>query len=124
MTRILVVDDEFQMRELMKAYLENAGYVVDVAEHGKEALEKLRKESFDLVILDLSMPEVGGLDVLKILRNNPKHRRLPVLMCTSSSVTREVDSVFEAGANGYLVKSMFDEKKIVEKVKSVLPKPT
>lgn len=104
MAHILIVDDEDSIRELIKEVLGMDGHTFEGAANGKEALELIRKQKFDLVILDRNMPQMTGIQALAILRANPAYKDLKVLMCTSASVTREVDEAFEAGANDYILK--------------------
>lgn len=104
MAHILVVDDEESIRELIKEVLAMDGHTFDMASNGSEALEHIRKKPFDLVILDRNMPTMSGIQALEVLRANPKYKALKVLMCTSSSVTKEIDEAFAAGANDYVLK--------------------
>ena len=76
------------------------------AADGTEALAVLRGETFDLAIIDRNMPGISGIDVVKIIRLNPKISRMKILMCTSSSVNKEVDEAFESGANDYILKPL------------------
>jgi CheY-like chemotaxis protein len=120
MPKILVADDDFYIREFIKTVLESQEYWVDTAENGQQALEKLRQNHFDLAILDMKMPILDGLDALRIIRHDARLQKLPVLVCTNVTVTREVEDAFKAGANGYIVKTMLDAKKILDKVKVTL----
>ena len=104
MARILVVDDEDSIRELIKEVLSMDGHTLETAGDGAQALELIRKTNFDLVILDRNMPTMTGIQALAILRSNPSYKGLKVLMCTSASVTKEVDEAFAAGANDYILK--------------------
>jgi len=79
-TRILVVDDEVQITRVLRAYLEQAGFAVSTAYDGREALRLARQESPDLIILDLMLPEVDGLDVCRALR---KESGVPIIMLTA-----------------------------------------
>lgn len=104
MAKILIVDDEPSLRELLKDYLELAGHSVETAETGMEGLTKLREGRFQLATLDVDMPSMSGLDVLKLIRRDPKLARLPVLMCTARDMMSSVDDAFDEGASGYIVK--------------------
>ena len=83
--KILVVDDERQVVRLVQVNLERAGYEVITAFNGKDALKKIELENPDLVILDVVMPKMDGIQVLKILLKNPATHELPVLMLTSKA---------------------------------------
>jgi len=102
--RILVVDDKRMNRLLLGRGLEQQGHAVAFAEDGQEALDRLRREEFDLMLLDVLMPRVDGFEVLREMRNDPRLRDLPVIV---TSALDELDSVvkcIELGAEDYLTK--------------------
>ena len=101
---VLIVDDDPVMRRLTTRALQNDGYVLTEATNGREALEVMRRETPDLVILDFVMPELDGLDVLRALRADPATVSLPVLMLTSQSDEGSTRAGFDAGATDYLTK--------------------
>jgi CheY-like chemotaxis protein/phosphoribosyl 1,2-cyclic phosphodiesterase len=102
--RVLIVDDDPVMRRLTRGALENDGYILTEAANGREALELVRREAPDLVILDFVMPELDGLDVLRVLRADPTTVSLPVLMLTSQADEDSTRAGFEVGATDYLTK--------------------
>ncbi len=103
--RILVVDDSKLARTLVKNALLDAGFeVVGEAVNGREALRSIADERPDLVVLDLEMPEMPGLDVLRELRSAPATLHLPVLILTVSGNEAATSASFEAGADDYLTK--------------------
>ena len=89
-TRVLTVDDEGHILELLKYNLESSGYEVVQAETGEEALEIIEKEKIDLVLLDLMLPGIDGLEVLKRIRTNETYKRLPIIMLTAKSDRKSV----------------------------------
>ncbi len=115
---ILVVDDEKNIRDLLKFNFENEGYDVVVAKDGKEALEKV-KESIDLVVLDLMLPEIDGLNVCKKIRNDEKLGDLPIIMLTAKS--EDIDRIIglELGADDYVTKP-FNTRELIARVKALL----
>lgn len=115
-TNILVVDDETQIRAVVRLYLENEGFLVDEAANGQEALAKLKDGTYDLLILDLMMPEVDGWQVCRQVR---KESDLPIIMLTARG--EEFDRVlgFELGTDDYLVKP-FSTRELVARVKALL----
>lgn len=116
--RILVVDDEKNIRDLLKFNLENEGYNVIEAKDGKEALEKV-KDNIDLVVLDLMLPEIDGLNVCKKIRNDEKLGNLPIIMLTAKS--EEIDRIIglELGADDYVTKP-FNTRELIARVKALL----
>ena len=117
--KILVVEDDYDIRTLLGFHLRNAGYTYLEAEDGRVALELIRKEDIDLVILDLMLPEIGGLDILKYIRYESQKKKLPVII--ASALTEDVDIVtaLELGADDYITKP-FSPRVLIAKVKSVL----
>jgi len=124
--RVLIVDDDPVMRRLTTRALQNDGYVLTEATNGREALEVMRRETPDLVILDFVMPELDGLDVLRALRADPATVSLPVLMLTSQSDEGSTRAGFDAGATDYLTKP-FSSPQLSARVRACLtraPKPS
>jgi DNA-binding response OmpR family regulator len=117
--KILVVDDEPDALELIGFNLKGAGYEVITAEDGNSALRKARSHRPALILLDLMIPEVDGLEVCKILRRDPETSGLPIIMVTAKA--GEVDRVLglELGANDYITKP-FSPRELVLRVKNLL----
>ncbi len=116
---ILIVDDEPDAIELIRFNLKAAGYDVLTAEDGEEALRKARQHIPDLIVLDLMLPEVDGLEVCKILRRDPATAATPILMLTAKAA--EIDRVLglELGADDYVTKP-FSPRELVLRVKALL----
>lgn len=102
--RLLVVDDNKVNRILLARGLEGQGHKVATAENGKQALEKLRSDSFDLVLLDIEMPEMNGYQVLEICLQDPELRDIPIIMTSSLDEIESVVKCVELGAEDYLNK--------------------
>ncbi len=117
--RILVVDDEPDAIELIRFNLKASGYDVITAEDGEEALLKARKFSPDLILLDVMLPEVDGLEVCKILRRDPGTASLPIIMLTAKA--SEIDRVLglEFGADDYVTKP-FSPRELMLRVRNLL----
>ena len=115
--RILLVDDEADFLEVIKNRLEVNGYQVITASDGKEALELLKKEKVDAVLLDILMPQMNGIETLKQIREDNK--QLPVFMLTAYSDKINFGLANDLGASGYIVKTS-DLQKEIENVNSVL----
>jgi DNA-binding response OmpR family regulator len=117
--KILVVDDEPDAVELVAFNLRAAGYEVTTATDGAEALRKARDQLPDLMVLDLMLPEVDGLEVCKILRRNPATMAIPIIMLTAKAA--EIDRVLglELGADDYVAKP-FSPRELVLRIKNLL----
>jgi CheY-like chemotaxis protein/HPt (histidine-containing phosphotransfer) domain-containing protein len=119
-SRVLVVDDALTAREFERSLLERAGYEVEVAIDGREALDRLATGSFDLVVADVDMPGIDGLRLTERIRAEPTLAGLPVVIVTSSSDEADRRRGLEAGANGYMVKSSLDDGALLEEVERAL----
>ena len=118
--RILVVDDEVDLTEAIARGLRRQGYAVDTAINGEEAIEKSSYTAYDLVCLDLTMPDIDGLEVCKILRKDPPEGIIPrILMLTARDTIEERIAGLDVGADDYLVKPFaFDE--LAARIRSLL----
>lgn len=116
---ILVVDDQFQNVELLEAYLAPQGYEIVKASSGAEALEKISVNSIDLILLDIMMPHMSGLEVLEKLRANEKTRRVPVVMVTVLKETEDKIKALEAGCDDFISKPV-DKIELLARVKAML----
>ena len=87
--RILTVDDSPSMRQMVRMTLETAGYDVEEAEDGVDALEKLQGKQVDMMISDLNMPRMNGLDLVRQVRGQPQHKFIPIIMLTTESLSHQ-----------------------------------
>ncbi|MGO4896743.1 response regulator transcription factor [Clostridium perfringens] len=117
--KVLIVDDEEHIRELIKFNLKKEGYDIEVAINGVEALNIIREIKFDLILLDLMLPEIDGLEVCKEIRRNEETSDIPVMMITAKG--EEFDKVLglELGADDYITKP-FSIRELMARVKALL----
>lgn len=117
--KILVVDDEEDLRDLISYNLAKEGFDVTTATDGAEALSAIRKTHFDLVVLDLMLPGLQGMELCRIIRNNPKTENLPIIMLTAKG--EEVDRILglETGADDYISKP-FSPRELIARIRAVL----
>ena len=117
--RVLIVEDEPDIRDLLAFHLEREGYHVTRSRSGADALRQIRARPPDLILLDLMLPELGGLDVCRRLRQDPRTASVPIVMLTARG--EEVDRILglELGADDYIVKP-FSPKEVVARVRAVL----
>jgi two-component system chemotaxis sensor kinase CheA len=116
--RILLAEDSPFFRSMIKNYLTGAGYEVEATENGKEALNKLASEKFDLIITDLEMPEIDGFELIKEIRANPDYKNIPIIVVTSLAGEDIRRKVFDIGANSYEVK--LNREKLLEEIENLL----
>jgi two-component system KDP operon response regulator KdpE len=113
---ILVVDDEPQIRRVMRATLSAEGYTIVEARNGQEALEKVRSERPDLVILDLNMPNMDGIEACREIRSSSK---VPIIMLTVRSAEKDKVRALDAGADDYVVKP-FSIQELLARIRAAL----
>lgn len=115
-TRILVVDDEPQLRRVLRSTLSALGFVVADADGGETALERVREETFDLVLLDINMPGLSGLEICRALRARSE---VSILMVTVRNRAEDKIQALDAGADGYVTKP-FDVNELLARIRAVL----
>jgi DNA-binding response OmpR family regulator len=117
--RVLVVDDDRDIRDLVTFKLQQAGYEVRQAEDGLQALDAVREWAPDLVVLDVMMPGLSGIDVTRELRADPTTAATPVILLTAKAQEADVETGFVTGADDYVVKP-FSPRELVSRVQAVL----
>jgi two-component system response regulator RegX3 len=120
MTKILIIEDEISFSEALSFLLEKEGYSTVVAETGKQGLDAFKSDNFDLVLLDLMIPEVSGIDVCRTIRSTSA---VPIIMLTAKD--SEIDKVvgLELGADDYVTKP-YSSRELVARIKAVLRRGT
>ena len=118
--KAMTVDDSKTMRDMVSFTLKGAGFEVIEAGDGKEAITVLGNNKVDVIITDLNMPNMNGIELIKALRGNPVHQHTPILMLTTESDGGKKDEGKNAGATGWLVKP-FDPAKLISVVNKVCP---
>lgn len=96
------------------------GFEVVMAENGKEAIQKLETIVPDIILLDIVMPYVDGVEALRSIKRDPRLKNVPIIMLTNLSEKEKVEEVLNMGANDYLIKSHFTPTEVMDKVKKVL----
>lgn len=116
---ILTVDDSASIRMTTKIALSNAGYQVTEAVDGADGLSRAKSGSFDLIVTDLNMPNMNGLEMIEALRQSPAHTGIPIIFLTTESDAEMKSRAKSAGATGWVTKP-FDPENLVKIVKKVL----
>ncbi|MBK8807080.1 MAG: response regulator [Bacteroidales bacterium] len=117
--KILIVDDSESIREVVKFTLENEGFEVLVGNDGKDALRFFDGRDLDMLITDLHMPEMNGIELIKEVRLKEEYKRIPILFLTTESQTQKKMEAKEAGATGWIVKP-FVPVKLIDAVNKVM----
>lgn len=120
--KILIVDDDMILREMYEARLKEENFTIISASDGEEALEKITNEKPNLIVLDIMMPKVNGIDVMKKIRENEETANIPIILLTA--LAKEIDKLKEMMKNydAYLVKSEIMPGEVVKKIKESLEK--
>ena len=119
MKKILIADDRSEVVELVKVTLEGKGYQSIDASDGREALEKIKREKPDLVLLDIVMPKMDGFEVLSKLRKDPKTKDIPIIMLTAKGQKLDQEKGKELGATGYIIKP-FSPSALLKRIEEIL----
>jgi CheY-like chemotaxis protein len=118
--RILVAEDDRFLRRGCENSLLKKGYTVTLAADGEEAMQAIRAQAPDLVLLDLLMPKVMGMEVLRFLKSQEATRNIPVLILTNSSKESDVAEILKLGADGYMIKANLSLEELGKQVKQLL----
>ena len=114
--KILLIEDEEIITDLLERKLTKEGYCVDVARDGEQGLEKMRNDKPDLVLLDIVMPKLGGFEVMERMRKDKELNSIPVIIISNSGQPVELDRAKELGASDWLIKAQFDPQEVLDKV--------
>lgn len=120
MANILIVEDDKTLRGVLKQKLELYDHKVTEAKNGEEALEAMRKNRPDLVLLDILMPKVDGFEVLADMQADSSLKTIPVIVLSNSGQSVEIERVLKLGAKDYLIKANFDPNEVLDKVNRYL----
>lgn len=117
--KILVVDDEEDILELLRYNLAREGYQVVCAASGEKALKKIKSVPLDLIVLDLMLPGIDGLEVTKKLKNDPENRNIPIIMLTAKGEEADIVTGLELGADDYVTKP-FSPRILIARIRAVI----
>ena len=122
--KILIIEDDQFLREFYQELLQEEGYLVDAAADGEVGLQKIQAGGFDLVLLDIMLPKMDGINILKNLKlTPPKNTNGPIVCLTNLGQDTVIKQCFELGAEGYLIKSALNPDEVLTEIKSYLSKP-
>ena len=113
MPKIMIIDDNKDNSKLLDWILQDEGFEISVYDSAKPAIENLRQEFFDIVLMDISLPEIDGMEATKIIRNELKLSKLPIIAVTAHAIPDEVDKIMRSGVNELITKPIDEELLIV-----------
>jgi len=116
---ILVAEDDVMLSEISKFRLESLGYDVIIAENGKEGAFKAMSEKPDLMLVDIMMPEVSGIEMIKIVRANSDLKDVPIIVVSALGRNEDIEAAMKAGANDYVVKP-YSSADLVKRIANLL----
>jgi DNA-binding response OmpR family regulator len=117
MKKVLVIEDEQLIADLLQRKLQGEGYYALVARDGEKGLEAIKKERPDLVLLDILLPRMNGFEVLAEIKKDKTFADTPFIIISNSGQTTEIDRAKEVGVKDWLIKTEFDPKEVVDKVR-------
>jgi DNA-binding response OmpR family regulator len=120
--KVLLVEDEEFIRDLFKRQLDLSGFTTDAFGTGQDGLNAISKNAYDLVLLDIMLPDINGLQILQSIRQNPNTKSVAVVLLTNLGQDAVIKQGFELGADGYLVKAAYTPDQIVQEVKNIMQK--
>lgn len=124
MPQILLIEDDPLMSELYERVFKDAGYEVILAVDGSDGFHKAKEQLPTIILLDIIMPKMDGIQALELLKSNPSTSLIPVIILTNVSTPLERDRAMSLGAIDYVVKSNIDPKNLVEMIKKVIETTT
>jgi DNA-binding response OmpR family regulator len=116
--KVLIVEDDPFISDIYMVELGNQGYEVELAPNGEKAMEKLNQDSFDLMLLDILMPQKDGFAVLKELKDNPNFK-MAVIVLSNLGKKEHIEKAIELGANDYIIKTQFTPQEVIGKIKEI-----
>lgn len=121
MQKILLVEDNEMNRDILSRRLEDKGYHVVLATDGVQGLSMARSERPDLILMDLSLPEIDGWEVIRRLKAEPSTQRIPVMVLTAHAMASDRAKAFAAGCDDFDTKPVVDFRKLLAKIETLLP---
>lgn len=117
---VLLAEDDIFVSDIYNLKLQKEGFEVILVPDGREAIKRLETETPDLIMLDIMMPYMDGMDVLEAIKKDDRLKNIPVLMLTNLSEKENIEKAMKMGANDYLIKAHFTPSEVINKVKALL----
>lgn len=120
MKKILLIEDEHYLQKSFKEFFKDKKYKIISAFDGETGLDFAKKEIPDLILLDIILPKINGLDVLKKIKETPETKDIPVIILTNLESVKNVEQAIELGAMTYLIKAQYSLEELEEKIKKII----
>lgn len=120
MASVLIIEDDPLVSRMYQTVFEFEGFDVEMARNGEEGLEKLKKNKPKMILLDVMMPKMSGIEVLQELKSDPNTKNIPVVVLTNLSGDKDAEKALELGAVKFIVKSKNKPKQIVAQIREIL----
>lgn len=120
--KVLIIEDEEFIRDIYKRQLEKTGLLVDGFSNGVEGSQAITQNRYDIILLDIMLPDINGLEILKQIKQNSNSKDIPVIMLTNLGQDEVIKEGFSLGAQGYFIKASHTPDQIAEEVKNILAK--
>lgn len=120
MSKILIIEDDPLISKMYSEKLSRDGYQTEVAENGEAGIEKMKKSPPDLLILDIMMPKMGGIEVIDAMKQDTRLEKIPIIVLSNLSESPDIEKAKKRGVQEYLVKSDLDPEDVSETVKKYL----
>lgn len=120
--KVILIEDEESIRELYKRQLILSGLQVDAFATGKDGLNAIINGQYDLILLDIMLPDINGLEILKESKKNDKTKTIPVVLLTNLGQDAVIKEGFQLGAEGYILKAAYTPDQIIQEIKNILQK--
>lgn len=118
--KVLIIEDDPFIADVYVLKLESEGYDVETAEDGIIGLNKLKKKKYDIILLDILMPNLDGFKVLEQIKMNPEVSKIPVVILTNLSQKKDIQKGLDLGATDYIIKTKFTPTEVVKTINKVL----
>jgi CheY-like chemotaxis protein len=122
MAKILIIEDEQFIRDIYIRQIQKIGFEIEGYGSGKKGLEALEHGKYDLILLDIMLPDINGLEVLKQIKQDPASSKIPIILLTNLGQDEIIKEGFALGANSYLIKASYTPDQIAQEVKNILGK--
>ena len=120
MTKIAIIEDDAAISQMYRMKFEASGFEVQMADNGKQGIELIKSFIPDIILLDLQMPEMNGVEALEIIRKNDWGKNIPVIILTNTGEEESPKKIRELGINSYIVKADLTPNQVLDKVKKAL----